>query len=113
MRLEAARPPLHWRRGLWRLWLVSAVLWAGGVAVVQFYYLNDYIKICIAACSATPEQPFDQCWARMAPLIGYEEETRLKMWAFLSSGGAVVSLMIGALAIWTVRWVVTGFKPRP
>jgi hypothetical protein len=109
---DVAKRAVNWRQGLLRIWLVGAVIWTGGVAVTQFYYLNAYIKICVAACIATPERPFDQCWQGMVRLIGYEEETRLKMWALISFGGAALSLIIGALTLWTAAWILRGFKPR-
>lgn len=104
------RRGVQWKRGLWRLWIVGAVIWfALGTANIYSQYLadmNNVHDICSWHKSAAEQQA---CFNNLEPEVVKEH---LTMWAL----SVTFIFLIPPLFLFVstvVRWIKKGFLPTP
>lgn len=111
---------INWKRGLFRLWLVSSVIWVLAVFTLSLFQAMELAELtargkCDALLENGQSSEWHECF-RKAQLpegggtwLGYYMRHN---WLFFSAGPPLIALLIAITAgLWKViGWIARGFK---
>jgi len=99
---------VRWGRGLFRLWIVAALLWIGAVLTVE--YRDTAIPSLTKSCSELLSFTLDSTGAKLGPAdvarceqVWHDERIRI---AGVALGLPLAALLAGLL----LAWIVSGFR---
>jgi hypothetical protein len=68
--LDVGQMRPNWRRGLFRLWLFTSILWVLGVLGYLMYSSVQDLDLAVRLNCSNPREGFHQCYTRMATYEG-------------------------------------------